>query len=260
MKRIIYSFAYLIIFVGFIVTDTFALPYIYSVNKDKSLYGYLDQHKLKLAELRDIACGPAATVNSFVYLQNKYPKIYGTKLVPDTNNNNKIDEDEMVAIAEKLARSDYMNTNYTIGGTYTDMLIYGKWKYIKDVAPGSTTFHAQSRYKWIHPKRDNEKIPKPSWVKDKTIPTWEFIYNELSRCEDIEIFIECTENHKFDHYVTLTGFYWEDDDNDKIIDPDEKAWIDYIDPWTGKWGNQKSGTIKIHTAAILKRTSGKTSF
>ena len=43
---------------------------IYDKQWDPSLYGGLDQHSTLCA---DLACGPSAAVNSFVFLQNMYP-------------------------------------------------------------------------------------------------------------------------------------------------------------------------------------------
>jgi hypothetical protein len=69
--------------------------------------------------------------------------------------------------------------------------------------------------------------PKPNWVSDNTIPTWQFLYNELKDGEDIEILIT---DGNWGHYLTVTGFSWNDADGDKTVDANEGATIFYIDP------------------------------
>ncbi|NWH03520.1 PEP-CTERM sorting domain-containing protein [Desulfobacter latus] len=203
----------------------------WDIEKDKTLYGTLSQYSTTVNP--DMACGPTAAVNSFVYLQNKYSDIYDHLLVPDLNNTPDIYEtEEMIAVADILADSDYMNL--TTQGTYGDYFIYGKWKYIEEVAPGTTTYQAQ--YSWNG--WSTNLGSKPDWVDDGTIPSWDFLYNQLVACEDVEILI----NGDFDHYLTLTSLSWDDVAN--------TGKIDYIDPGTGKWNESNlwlGGDGYLHT-------------
>jgi hypothetical protein len=205
------------------LTSSNAQALLYEIEKDWTLYGSLNQNTIP--DIGSMACGPTAAVNSFVYLQNKYPNIYDKKLVPDTNGNNIIDQAEMISVAQTLSGANYMNMDM-VNGTFADNFIYGKWKYLEEVAPQSTIYHAQNNWDWIRPPVDQF-----DWVT-QVVPTWDFLYNELLDCEDVEILI----NGDYNHYLTLTSFYWDDLNNDGIIDSSEDAWIDYIDPWTGAWG------------------------
>ena len=195
----------------------------YDIQKDWTLYGDLNQNTIP--GIGSMACGPTAAVNSFVYLQNSYPDIYDHDLVPDLHSTPDVYEnDELVTVAEILAY-DYMHTDIT-DGTWSDWFLYGKWDYIEEKAPGSTIYAAQKISAWSRPP-----VPKPSWVSN-VWPTWSFLYDELAASEDVEILI----NGTYDHYLTLTSFYWDDLDSDGIIDGAEDAWIGFIDPWTGAWG------------------------
>ena len=49
------------------------------IEKDINLYGKLDQHLVDPV-WGDVACGVTAAVNSFVYLERRYPQIYDRKL------------------------------------------------------------------------------------------------------------------------------------------------------------------------------------
>jgi hypothetical protein len=195
----------------------------YDVSLDPTLYGYLNQRIIP--DIGDSSCGPTSAVNSFVYLQNSFPEIYRHALVPDLNGTPDIYEnDELIAVAEILISSSYMNTT-SAGGTYADMLMYGKEKYIEERLPGSTIYAAQSFQGWLVPP-----VPEPSWF-DAVIPTWSFLYDALVSSADVEFLIRGS----FNHYLTLTGFYWDDANHDGIIDEAEDAWIAYVDPWGGVW-------------------------
>jgi len=207
----------------------------YDIEKELELYGDLDQHDVP--GFGAVACGPTAAVNSFVYLQNKYPGIYDTLLVPDINANG-LDNADMIAVAQTLGGAVYMNTiaNNT---TYHDDFIWGKREYIEDKAPGRTEYLAQDSWNWPQPAR-----PKPTWVSTQ-YPTWDFIYDELVACEDVEVLLSWSGGG---HYLTLSSFHWADTANPGVIDLGE-AWIDYMDPWTGAWGQSNiwSGSGRIET-------------
>lgn len=195
---------------------------LWEVQKDISLYGTLNQNLIP--DIGNMACGPTSAINSFAYLENAYPEIYGDTLIPGDNS----DPVNLIAAATTLAGSTYMDTTST--GTFWDRFIYGKWQYIEDRAPGSTIYNAQVWNTW------NWGIAAPgsapAWV-DYQNPTWQFIYEQLLACEDVEILLNYAD---WGHFLTLTSFHFDDLDNDGIIDVNETAWVDYIDPWTGAWG------------------------
>jgi hypothetical protein len=220
---------------------------IYDIQKDQQLYGNLDQNDIPVNG--QYMCGPTSAVNSFIYLQNKYPETFGTSLVPpgasagqDLNNDGISGDayDDMIAIAEILGNQSHMNTmtGSVAGstGTFDDMFIYGKEKYIESVLPGITIYGAEMKSAWAwlgSPPRPADQIPpinKPSWVTDNILPTWQFLFNELSACEDVEILIVDSD---WGHFLTATGLTWNDANGDSVIDPGEGAIIYYIDPATG---------------------------
>lgn len=201
---------------------------LYSVQLDQSLYGNLNQNDLP--GIGSMACGPCSVTNSLVYLENRYPDVYDNKLVPvqanDLNGDGLVTRyDDMMAVATKLAGVQYMNQG--ANGTFWDMLIYGKEKYIEEVAPGTTRYAAQSYFTWTNPP-----VPKPGYVTDNQSPTWRFIYDELTAGEDIEILLSAWSND-WGHYVTVTSLNFDDTNNDGVMQQNENATIDYIDPWTG---------------------------
>jgi hypothetical protein len=211
----------------------------YCIEKDIALYGNLDQDDIP--GIGVCACGPTAAVNSFVYLQNAYPNVYDSLLVPgqgqDLDNDGDVDSyDDMIAAAQALGAPGYMNTKCP-GGTWDDMFIYGKYQYIVDNAPGSTVFAAElsSTWGWAGQRPPDEipPIDKPDWVAQNTTPTWQFIFNNLVACEDVEILIN---EGDWGHFLTVTSFCWTDADDDGIIDPEESAALDYVDPCNGGQG------------------------
>ena len=84
---------------------------LYSIDKDPGhvLYGNLNQNTIP-APLGPVACGPTAAVNSFVYLERKYPSVYNRSLVPDLNADGLYQNNELVAVAQTLAGANFMNT------------------------------------------------------------------------------------------------------------------------------------------------------
>jgi len=224
-----------------------ALPYHYYIEKDTDLYGNLDQDDIVPGG--EVDCGPVAAVNSFVYLENKYPDIYDRYLVPDIEfpPDGVRDYDELINAAQVLAGAAYMNTKPP-GGTWADMFIYGKWKYIEERVPDETIYAAQMLGMWQFvpvPPRPVDEVPpiiKPDWVQDNMYPTWQFIYTELVHCEDVEILISWANGG---HYLTLTGFDWNDIDGDGIIDPEEEAVMKYINPVDGLPGESGIWNVEV---------------
>jgi MYXO-CTERM domain-containing protein len=217
----------------------------YDVSLDWTLYGDLNQNTIPV--IGGVACGPTSAVNSFVYLQNSYPEVYGHSLVPDLNGTPNIYENgELVAVAEILAGSSYMNLTLDFG-TWGDMFIYGKEKYIEERVPGSTVYAAQYVMGWPRPP-----VPAPPWF-ESVIPTWSFLYGALVGSADLEIAI----NGWVDHFLTPTGLYWDDTDNDGFIDDAEDAWMDFVDPWTGAWD---TADIWQEGPSILTNYAGGNSF
>jgi len=71
---------------------------------------------------------------------------------------------------------------------------------------------------------------EPTGIADSTVPTLQFLYDELKKDQDIELFMANGANQ---HYITLTGI--SDDSTTNI----GKMWI--IDPWGDEAGNDVTG-------------------
>jgi hypothetical protein len=206
----------------------------YHIDLNQNLYGNLDQQDIP-GSAGGSHCGPAAAVNSFVYLQNAYPGVYNTFLVPpqgtDHDNDGDVDSyDHMIDAALTLGSPTYMNTKPMPLGTSHEDFIWGKQTYIEAKVPGVTEYHAQDLWSWTsHTPFD--------WV-EPSIPTWDFLYYELVSGRDVELLLSWPEYEEGSgHYVTLTGFHWDDMDNNGNIDIWELASINFIDPWGGVSGS-----------------------
>jgi hypothetical protein len=175
----------------------------------QAAFGNLNQHDVP--GCGDFACGPTAAVNSFVFLQNKYPSIYDTSLVPHIAGNTPYQDE--VAAAQALQSPNYMNCTACNGGTLLNDFINGKRKWIEDHVPGKTVY------------------------KDSAQSNWPFLYNELNAMEDVELlvgFYDANGNRIGGHYVTLSSFHWVDQNMDGIINGNETATIDFVDPDNGQ--------------------------
>jgi hypothetical protein len=184
------------------------------------VYGDLKQSDVPGCEA--IACGPVAAVNSFVFLQTKYPAIYGAALVG-------LDGDQPpplhweILAAEILGGSQYMGTCCSIG-TPIEKFIMGKQGYIEDHIPGVTSYMAQIDIPWRPDKAGSPDHPvdKPDYVQDSTSPTLGFLRQEITDGEDVELLLV---NGSTSHYVTLVS-----------VGPQEDGVGDmnFVDPITGK--------------------------
>jgi hypothetical protein len=167
-------------------------------SEDAELFGTLNQAN---TEFNCSACGPAAAVNSFVYLQNKFPKNYPDHALVPTTNGNKPTQPEQAAIANMLGGPNFMNSK---AGTQIENFIVGKQKYLDglkaDKKAGATAFAVQMNSKW----RTDIGGVKPGYVQDLTIPTESFIYDQIKAGEDVEILV-VTADLKFSHYLTITS-------------------------------------------------------
>ncbi|MCY2951514.1 MAG: hypothetical protein NTU53_05995 [Planctomycetota bacterium] len=227
--------AWALAFVGLATSAYAGAVSEYNIDKDPNhvLYGTLNQNLVP--GWGNVACAPIAAVNSFVYLQNKYPTIYDNKLVNPNN-----PPAGMIAAVQTLGTAPFMNT-IANGGTFNDDFIYGKWLYLEQNAPGLTVYEAQNSFGW-NVQRNGQAIAKPAWVNQMN-PTWQFLWNELVSCEDVEIGLQYFGSTDVGHMLTLASFHWRDaikadgtDGSDGVIQRGENATIDYIDPLTGAKG------------------------
>lgn len=216
---------------------------VFTANINPALYGNLDQDNVPF--MGGCACGPTSAVNSFVYLQNEAPNVYGNGqgLVPYAGL--APTQAEQAAVATILQNAMHMDST---GGTYIEDFIFGKVKYLEDRFPGKTRYAAQVSLDWREgPKPMNvtdwpthaEDHPKPDWVQDETAATLAFIYEQIDAREDVEIFIG---GGVGDHYLTVTGISYDDTTN--------LGTLSYIDPADGLPG----------ASAILGLDAGRIKF
>lgn len=201
---------------------------LYHIDKDPNhvLYGNLSQNSqafinLVGAPMAAAACGPVAVTNSYRYLENKYPGVYGNNL---TGGN-------LLQTAANLCA--LMGTTPGIG-TFWDDLIWYKMQYIEGLVPNKTVYEAQRNPAWVWNIWNDPAglILEPSWVTP-VLPTWQFMWNELKDCEDLEILLSWADGG---HFLTVKSFHWNDVDGDSVVDFEEGATFDYIDPCTGAPG------------------------
>ncbi len=184
-----------------------------SITLDQTQFGHLDQALVTdcnngLGGMNS-ACGPTAVVNSFVFLQNTYPTIYGTDLIPHTAGNTSTQD--QTAVGQTLAC--YLSCGQN--GTPISDFINGKEAYINSVAPNTTYFQVQNVF-------------APGGVD----PTFNFMYNELVAKEDVELLVGFYSNgpnglvRNGGHYVTLTGISSPTNDGNN-------GTINFVDPSGG---------------------------
>jgi hypothetical protein len=79
---------------------------IVEVQLPNAQFGNLNQNDVdacKDAAGQSFSCGAVAVVNSFAFLQRRYPQVYDESLIPDRNGNHLIDYDELTGAAEEVA-------------------------------------------------------------------------------------------------------------------------------------------------------------
>ncbi len=225
------------------------------VQLDPALYGNLDQ---KTTDCKNTNCGPTSAINSFAFLQNRHPKVYGTSLIPGTVVNKdgsySYPDGVLKDAANVLGGNPYMGTCLACGpndGTYVEDFILGKYDYLEKFAPGKTIYHAQMNIGWRE-NPDGGTHPgtkKPGYVQDDTKPTLAFLTGELRKKQDIELFLA---EGDVAHYITLTGI--------KYDDVKFTGTISFIDAWGGKPGSAdfslEDGLIKTN---YTLGSEGKTS-
>jgi hypothetical protein len=178
-----------------------------------ALFGRLDQDDTACTVL---GCGATAAVNSFVYLERRYPEIYGGKLILGDGPE---DRQSLIDTADALAGEEFMNTD-PVRGTHWTEFITGKQAWIDEMAPGSTVFHAQSGMVWNNPRVPPR--PKPGYVSDSMFPGAHFLGEQIRDGEDVELLLDSPD---FAHWITLVGVVY-----DTVLQEGE---ITFIDPKTG---------------------------
>jgi len=186
---------------------------VIDVSLDAGKFGRLDQGT---TQCPDFGCGPAAAVNSFVYLQTAFPGTYTVPLVPSG---------KMVDVANTLHGQNFMNTCCVPGGAGGASLgdfILGKMAYIEGVNKGVTKYEVQMRDEWSAPGHPG--AAKPAFVEDNKIPAVAFIAEQVRMGQDVEISLKPLTGPG--HFVTLTGIMFDTDTG--------TGRISFVDPMGGK--------------------------
>ena len=155
------------------------------------------------------SCAPTATMNSFTWLANAYPGVYGNTLMGGQAN--------WQAAAALLAGPAYMKTS-AITGTSLDDWATGKAAYLNNFAPGKTTFAGMSGV---------GVVAGQGWLQGAN-PTANFLLQQLQQGEDIEIGI--TKPASIGHVLTVTGISWNDANNNMVFDAGDTLTLNTIDP------------------------------
>jgi hypothetical protein len=203
---------------------------VYDIDLDPTgtLYGTVDQDDVLVGPGNSgvNSCAPTATMNSFTYLQNAFPTVYGT-------------DDELMGVSNTWLEaaidlaSNYMNTSSETG-TSDENWIMGKVEYLETYAPGKTTYAGMNEF----------TTGGQDWVT-LGIPTIGFLIDQLLKGANIELGIS-PGAQGIGHVLTLSSLHWVDENSDGIFDNDtEDATLDGIDPATGSAFELSLKTITI---------------
>jgi hypothetical protein len=235
---------------------------------DDSLFGHLSQGTGAIRTAYGTnGCPPTAVVNAFVYLQKKFPSVYGMSLVPG------YDTASMASVAVALGNPAYMNgiTTTDAGKVSTTFWSYGDtvWGpnlYIESKMPGKTVYGVQK----VPTNASEVHGPNPSWCSAATnYPQISFLIDALEKSQ--ALFITWNQVNPdtgiinwsgAGHYLTVTGLVWDPAamagtlyyidtsygsfHNSPIWYDQEKGtqalWIDYGEDGTNVWQNPPPGS------------------
>lgn len=149
-------------------------------------------------------CASTAVMNSFIYLENQYPGIFGNLLSRGD------------AVASRNELKDMMDP------AYPRDVWEGKLEYLDTYAPGKAIVGGMLPY------------DTTGWAGASSLltgwPSWDVMWEQLKACEDVELGIYDLPT-TVGHMLTLTSMHLDDLDGDGTWDPGvETAQIDYLDP------------------------------
>ena len=178
-------------------------------------FGTVDQKNVAPAN-GAMSCVPTATMNSFAWLQNAYPSIYGLDGggAPALQGG----QGSWLGAATLLAGPLYMNTSANNGTTIANW-IGGKVSYLNTYAPGKTIFAGMDSLV--------AAANRPWWDQNAN-PTVNFLLQELQAGEDVELGIYPLD--MIGHALTLTGLTWNDVDNSLTFNGPDTLTLNTIDP------------------------------
>ena len=235
---------------AFLAAMMFALPAsqaeLIEIQLDYGQFGHLENSTINGKG----ACMATSLINSFVYLQNRWPKIYDNLLVEDYDEDGDVDLDDMGIARGALHTLIWGEDN---SGTMKDAWEWKAW-WIETEIPGKTVFEGMIN-------QDVSDWDFNSKLTGNAYPTWEFTWDQLSKEQDVEMsfsayaFEDGEWKVKWGHCVTLTSMKFEDDNDDGLWDTEtERAWIDYLDsnyptgisPWMEVWLDSDTGQLEFY--------------
>lgn len=178
------------------------------------------------------SCSATSIINSFRFLENHYPKIYGNSLTGKTNADLENARDKL---RDGYTNSDgvkRLGTGCPSSKFSFKQIWEAKVQYLEDFAPKKTAFLGMQKIDTITGKDLDTK----GWLKEDSItkanPSFAFLLKEIQDGEDVEFaFVgKNQDGQNVDHMMTLTSVHFDDVNNNKSRDAGEKAWIDYLDP------------------------------
>jgi len=155
-------------------------------------------------------CAPTATINSFRFLENSNPGIYGTSLTGEGAE----------IFASRNALKGLMQSN--AGGTTDQNWWEGKIKWIEERKPGVTVYGGM-----VDSSIDFSTWNYNQWLLPG-LPTWGWLWTQLADKEDVELKIVPISGDP--HALTLTGLYFQDTNGNDVWDTGETRGINYLDP------------------------------
>jgi hypothetical protein len=196
MKRALPSLA-LSLGIGFGITGQLAnadpiLPFNYSEN-----FGLFGGQLNNVCPAMGV-CAAISAINSFVFLEKQYPKVYDNKLLPNydaTKNNDPTDARNFATKGWQTDKNPARKGYYTRGDSaknqdpvWNSDFLATKKDWFNDFAPGTTMFASM-------------------WFKDGGYPTLAFLSTEIKNKEDVEFFVKdkTTSGNTIYHALTLTG-------------------------------------------------------
>lgn len=202
---------------GLLLTGHGGLAANYSVNElDIAEFGTLDQTQVgPNGPNGNCYCAPTATMNSFTFLSNAYPQVYGNSLMGGKNTWQE---------AAKLLADDFMHTTVA-GGTTVDNWVDGKVSYIATYSQSPRTIYEGMVAPGLFAYTGTQQ-----WVQN-TAPTAAFFLDMLQQGEDVEIGLAPPPGSGLmGHVMTLSSLDWNDLNNNLVFDAGDTLTIDGWDP------------------------------
>jgi hypothetical protein len=178
------------------------------------LYGHIDQNSDASNVNANEACGPTATANSFLYLQNRF----GISNIVAANPYDTIHELET-------------DMDFDKNGVFDNKFVSGKEQYLHDhgLYFGANDPRNRVQVEW---QADNV-TPDDQFRQGgaKTAPTAQFLYDQLSRGQDVELGFSWFNSNTGQysgaggHWVTATSINF-----DTVS---MTGAVDFFDPWDG---------------------------